>query len=88
MAQASERRAQVVMSWGGTPQGIVAVKAGGRVVIGEGRTTFLLPAELVPEAFTLLESTDEGGFVLRVPAGATLRAERDGAAIDAGDGEG
>ncbi|AKF08832.1 AgmX/PglI C-terminal domain-containing protein [Sandaracinus amylolyticus] len=83
MAQASERRVQVVMSWGGNPQGEVSVKAGRCVVIGERAAHFLLPADAGIERFALVESDGTGGFLLRVPAGALLRASRDGADVSA-----
>lgn len=83
MGEASNRTVQVVMSWGGNPQGEVSVRPGGRVVIGEGSTTFTLPAELGLGRFDLIESDGGGGFLLRVPAGATLRAARGGADVSA-----
>lgn len=84
--QTSERRVQVVMSWGGTPQGSVEIGAAGRIVIGEGPSSFLLPAELVPGgSFALVEGDGLGGFVLRVPEGASLIADRDGVAVDASE---
>lgn len=75
---AEERRVQVVMSWGGTPHGVVEVRQGMRVVIGDGEdVSFLLPSEHVPEPFALIES-GEGTFRARIPAGAVARADRGG----------
>jgi TonB family protein len=75
-----ERRVEVVMSWGGTPQGMVVVRSGGRVVLGdEATSTFMLPSEHCAAPFALLDSDETGELVLRVPPSATARVDRDGA---------
>jgi hypothetical protein len=71
-----ERRVEVVMSWGGSPQAAEVVPAGKELVIGGDAPgiTFLLPAETMPDAFVLVGHASTGP-VLRVPAGAEARAQ-------------
>ncbi len=72
-----ERRVEVVMSWGGSPQAAEVVSAGKELVIGGDAPglSFLLPAETLPEAFVLVGHASTGPL-LRVPAGADVRAHR------------
>jgi len=67
----SERRVQVVMSWGGNPQAMSLVGPEGSVRVGEG-ADFAVPCEAGP--FTLVEGDAEGRFVVHVPAGAACTA--------------
>ncbi len=67
---------EVVMTWGGTPQHGELFDAPCEVTVGDGRdATFVLPAEVVPCTFSLVEP-EQDAFLLCIPAGAAAQAVR------------
>lgn len=78
MASETERRVQVVMCWGETPESSVLVPEGGRVMLGSSASTFLVPESLLASRAVLVER-DGDADVVHAPPGATLRAWEDGA---------
>lgn len=59
---------EVVMCWGGSPQGTELFKPGQTVRVGDDKdASFSLPRSVLTEGFTLAEG-DESGWVIQLPA--------------------